>query len=115
VRESFRSAETIRAAEVHDTQSRIRREQRGYEFERRFVRRGKKDNLRVAGGNGFHGKRFAGGFAPSAQLWVQLGEAADSSMAFAEIEHRLFDSWVPKKEPSQLKSRVARCSDDGDP
>src|ERR1700693_806984 len=115
MRESFRIAETIRAAEVHDTQSRIRGEQRGHEFERRFVRRRKKGDLRAAAGDGFHGKGFAGGFAPSAQLRVQLREAADARVAFAEIENRFFDFWVPKKEAGQLKSRIARCSDDGDP
>jgi hypothetical protein len=36
-------------------------------------------------------------------------------MAFAQIKNRLFNSWVPKKEAGQLKSCVARCSDDGDP
>src|SRR6202050_2617543 len=115
VRERFRSAETIGAAEVHDARSRIRGKQRGHQFERRLVRRRKKDHLGAARGDGFQGKRFAGGFAPSAQLWIQLREAADFGMAFAEIKDWLFDFWVPKEEAGQLESCVARCSDDGDP
>jgi hypothetical protein len=36
-------------------------------------------------------------------------------MAVAEKKCGVRDMWVPKKEPGQLESRVAGCSDNGDP
>ena len=101
---SFRRAKAVRPAEVHDTQSGIRGEQRGHEFERRLVRRRKKHHLRAAARDGFHRKRFAGRFAPSAQLWVQLCKAANRGVAFALNEAGIETVFTGEPRASEVEA-----------
>src|SRR5208283_3018048 len=82
-------------------------------FGRHFVRCGKKSRPRGICGNRFDGKRLQRRLAPTAKLGEKLGETA-CAFGLANVKGRPGDHGMAQKKGSQLVTRVASDTNDGD-